>query len=771
MKTNVLGYPRIGAKRELKKVSEKYWKGTATKTELLEMGKQLKLYNWKLMQKAGVDLIPSNDFSFYDQVLDATLTYGCFPARYQTIKEKESKLDLYFAMARGLQNNEFDVTAMEMTKWFDTNYHYLVPEFTANQDFELFSLKPVEEFKEALAHNITTKPVVLSPVTYLLLGKEKEEGFNKIDLLNNLLPVFFELITELVAAGATHVQLDEPCLALNLTDTDRQAVTKLYTQLADKFPDLKIILTSYFDCYGDNLETVLQLPVYALHLDLVRCSLQLDDVLDAANFKNDKILSLGLIDGRNIWKNNFEETLATVKKVEEKIGEENVWLATSCSLLHTPYDLDLEQNEETLPASVKQWLAFAKQKVDELVTLKKLATGDASKDVAAKLLNNKRAHRAKKESSVIHNAAVKARVSFLTENDSMRNAEFSSRQKIQKNQLKLPAYPTTTIGSFPQTKEVRSWRSKLKKKELSLDAYNELIKQEIEETIRFQEKIGLDVLVHGECERNDMVEYFGEKLEGFAISSFGWVQSYGSRAVKPPILFGDVSRPVPMTVNWSAYAQSLSSKVVKGMLTGPVTILQWSFVRNDQPRSETCKQIALAIRDEVVDLENAGLQAIQVDEPAIREGLPLRKEYRDAYLTWAVESFKIATSGVADKTQIHTHMCYSEFNDIIEHITALDADVITIETSRSKMDLLNVFVDYKYPNEIGPGVYDIHSPRVPTLQEIEDLLEKASKLLPTDNIWVNPDCGLKTRDWPETKAALENLVAAAKTMRSKLQTA
>ncbi|WBU88105.1 5-methyltetrahydropteroyltriglutamate--homocysteine S-methyltransferase [Cellulophaga omnivescoria] len=771
MKTNVLGYPRIGAKRELKKVSEKYWKGTATKTELLEMGKQLKLYNWKLMQKAGVDLIPSNDFSFYDQVLDATLTYGCIPARYQTIKEKESKLDLYFAMARGLQNNEFDVTAMEMTKWFDTNYHYLVPEFTANQDFELFSLKPVEEFKEALAHNITTKPVVLSPVTYLLLGKEKEEGFNKIDLLNNLLPVFFELITELVAAGATHVQLDEPCLALNLTDTDRQAVTKLYTQLADKFPDLKIILTSYFDCYGDNLETVLQLPVYALHLDLVRCSLQLDDVFDAANFKNDKILSLGLIDGRNIWKNNFEETLATVKKVEEKIGEENVWLATSCSLLHTPYDLDLEQNEETLPASVKQWLAFAKQKVDELVTLKKLATGNASKDVAAKLLNNKRAHRAKKESSVIHNAAVKARVSFLTENDSLRNAEFSSRQKIQKNQLKLPAYPTTTIGSFPQTKEVRSWRSKLKKKELSLDAYNELIKQEIEETIRFQEKIGLDVLVHGECERNDMVEYFGEKLEGFAISSFGWVQSYGSRAVKPPILFGDVSRPVPMTVNWSAYAQSLSSKVVKGMLTGPVTILQWSFVRNDQPRSETCKQIALAIRDEVVDLENAGLQAIQVDEPAIREGLPLRKEYRDAYLTWAVESFKIATSGVADKTQIHTHMCYSEFNDIIEHITALDADVITIETSRSKMDLLNVLVDYKYPNEIGPGVYDIHSPRVPTLQEIEDLLEKASKLLPTDNIWVNPDCGLKTRDWPETKAALENLVAAAKTMRSKLQTA
>lgn len=771
MKTNVLGYPRIGAKRELKKVSERYWKGAATKTELVEMGKQLKLSNWKLMQQAGVDFIPSNDFSFYDQVLDATLTYGCIPARYQKIKEKESKLDLYFAMARGLQNNEFDVTAMEMTKWFDTNYHYLVPEFTANQKFELFSLKPINEFKEALAHNITTKPVVLSPVTYLLLGKEKEAGFNKIDLLDNLLPVFYQLIEELVAAGAKYIQIDEPCLALDITDKDREAIKKLYTALATKFPSLKIILTSYFDCYGDNLETVLQLPVHALHLDLVRCSLQLDDVLNATNFKSDKILSLGLVDGRNIWKTNFEDTIATLKKVEEKIGKENVWLATSCSLLHSPYDLDLEQNEETLPASVKQWLAFAKQKVDELVTIKKLAIGDTSKEVAAKLLNNNRAHSAKKESSVIHNEAVKARVSLLTTDDSERNAEFLTRQKIQKDQLKLPAYPTTTIGSFPQTKEVRSWRSKLKKKELSLDAYNELIKQEIEETIRFQEKIGLDVLVHGECERNDMVEYFGEKLEGFAISSFGWVQSYGSRAVKPPILFGDVSRPVAMTVKWSAYAESLSSKFVKGMLTGPVTILQWSFVRNDQARATTCKQIALAIRDEVVDLEQAGVQVIQVDEPAIREGLPLRKEYWNTYLNWAVESFKIATSGVKDKTQIHTHMCYSEFNDIIEHITNLDADVITIETSRSKMDLLNVFVDFKYPNEIGPGVYDIHSPRVPTLQEIEELLIKASKLLPVDNIWVNPDCGLKTRDWPETKSALENLVAAAKTMRSKLEKA
>ena len=771
MKTNVLGYPRIGAKRELKKVSERYWKGTATKTELVEMGKQLKLSNWKLMQNAGIDLIPSNDFSFYDQVLDATLTYGCIPARYQKIKEKESQLDLYFAMARGLQNNEFDVTAMEMTKWFDTNYHYLVPEFTANQEFELFSLKPVHEFKEALAHNITTKPVVLSPVTYLLLGKEKEAGFNRIDLLDNLLPVFYKLIEGLVDAGATYIQIDEPCLALDITDKDRESIKKLYSALAYKFPELNIILTSYFDCYGDNLETVLQLPVHALHLDLVRCSLQLDDILNATNFKNDKILSLGIIDGRNIWKTNFEDTIATIKKAEAQIGKDNVWLATSCSLLHSPYDLDLEENEEALPVSVKQWLAFAKQKVEELVTLKKLAARDASKEVLTKLVDNTRALKAKKESSIIHNAAVKARLSLLTAKDSERNAEFLSRQKIQKDQLKLPAYPTTTIGSFPQTKEVRSWRSKFKKKELSLDAYNQLIKQEIEETIRFQEKIGLDVLVHGECERNDMVEYFGEKLEGFAISNFGWVQSYGSRAVKPPILFGDVSRPVPMTVKWSDYAQSLSSKVVKGMLTGPVTILQWSFVRNDQSRSETCKQIALAIRDEVNDLEEVGLQAIQVDEPAIREGLPLRKEHWSAYLFWAVESFKIATSGVADKTQIHTHMCYCEFNDIIQHIANLDADVITIETSRSKMDLLNVFVDFKYPNEIGPGVYDIHSPRVPEVSEIEELLQKASKLLPVDNIWVNPDCGLKTRDWPETKLALENLVQAAKTMRSKLETA
>tara|TARA_R110002049_G_scaffold208648_11_gene379153 strand:- start:51 stop:2369 length:2319 start_codon:yes stop_codon:yes gene_type:complete len=771
MKTNVLGYPRLGANRELKKVCEKYWKGTATKTELIELGKQLKLSNWKLMQDAEIDLIPSNDFSFYDQVLDATLTYGCIPNRYQKIKEKESKLDLYFAMARGLQNNDYDVTAMEMTKWFDTNYHYLVPEFEANQDFQLFSLKPIEEFKEALEHNITTKPVLLGPVTYLLLGKEKEAGFNKIDLLDKLLPVFHELVEQLVKVGVTYIQIDEPCLALDITEKDRQAIQKVYTELAHKFPKLKVILTSYFDCYGDNLETVLQLPVHALHLDLVRCSLQLDDILNTDKFKNNTILSLGLIDGRNIWKNNFEATLNTIQKVEAQIGLDRIWISSSCSLLHSPYDLDLEKNEETLPVAVKQWLSFAKQKLDELATLKELALKNTSEEVAIKRDENKKAHDDKKESSVIHNAAVKARVGLLTTDDSERNSRFLSRQKIQKDQLKLPVYPTTTIGSFPQTKEVRSWRSKFKKKELSLEAYNELIKKEIEDTIHFQEEIGLDVLVHGECERNDMVEYFGEKLEGFAISNFGWVQSYGSRAVKPPILYGDVSRALPMTVNWSAYAQSLSSKVVKGMLTGPVTILQWSFVRNDQPRAETCKQIALAIRDEVKDLERAGLQAIQVDEPAIREGLPLRKEHWEAYLSWAVESFKITTAGVADKTQIHTHMCYCEFNDIIQHIANLDADVITIETSRSKMDLLNGFVNFKYPNEIGPGVYDIHSPRVPTVSEIEELLQKVSKLLPVDNIWVNPDCGLKTRDWPETKLALGNLVEAAKTMRSKLETA
>lgn len=768
MKTNLLGYPRIGAKRELKISSEAYWKNAITKDDYLKSAGVIKKENWLLQQQLGIDLIPSNDFSLYDNMLDMSFTLGCIPKRFKEVKEKIGELDLYFAMARGIQNSGFDVTAMEMTKWFDTNYHYIVPEFYKNQTFELFNLKPIEEYKEALELGIKTKPVLIGPVTYLLLGKEKESGFHRIELLDNILPAYLQLIEQLTQLGAEYIQFDEPCLATNLSAEERKAITITYSKIAQQFPDLKIILTNYFDCYGDNLETVLQLPIHALHLDLVRCHLQLEDILNSKFLNNSLILSLGVVDGRNVWKNDFENSLILLRKVQNALGINRVWVASSCSLLHSPLDLNLETNEHNLQKDVKQWLAFAKQKLEEIVTLKELIGENIKETALIKLEANKIAIHNKKNSTLIHNQAVKSRVEKLIKADSTRQSDFKVRQTEQKKLLNLPLYPTTTIGSFPQTKEVRSWRSKFKKNELSQKEYDNLIQKEIEETIKFQEDIGLDVLVHGEFERNDMVEYFGEKLEGFAFTNYGWVQSYGSRCVKPPIIFGDVSREKPMTVRWSSYAQSLTKKPVKGMLTGPVTILQWSFVRNDQPRSTTCKQIALAIRDEVSDLENAGLKIIQIDEPAIREGLPLRKDQWRNYLDWAIESFKISSCGVDDSTQIHTHMCYSEFNDIIDSVAALDADVITIETSRSEMELLNAFVDFKYPNEIGPGVYDIHSPRVPSIEEIELLLTKASKLLPVEHLWVNPDCGLKTRDWPETKTALINLVNTAKKLRDKI---
>ncbi len=767
MKTNVLGYPRIGSQRELKKASEKYWKGTIAFDSLYETGKSIRKQNWMLQKELGIDLIPSNDFSFYDQVLDMSLTVGCIPERYNALKNNKDQIDLYFAMARGIQRDGYDITAMEMTKWFDTNYHYIVPEFEKHQEFSLFSSKIIDEYQEALGLGIKTKPVIIGPVTYLLIGKEKEEGFHRIALLEKLLPVYIDLLEKLNALDVEYVQFDEPCLALNLTQQERDVISHSYREIAERFPNIKVILTNYFDCYGDNLTTVLSLPVDTLHLDLVRCPSQLDDILNSDNFNKNMTLSLGVVDGRNVWKNDFESTVKTIEKAMAVPGEEKIWIASSCSLLHCPYDLELETDEKSLPPEVRQWLAFAKQKVEEISTLKSIATGNTSADIIQKLETNRTANQIRKASRHIHNPEVKSRISQLTATDSKRASGFATRKARQKEKLNLPQYPTTTIGSFPQTREVRSWRSQLKKKKITEAEYDDLIKKETEETIRFQEDIGLDVLVHGEFERNDMVEYFGEKLEGFAFTNFGWVQSYGSRCVKPPIIFGDVSRKDPMTLKWSSYAQSLTTKPVKGMLTGPVTILQWSFVRNDQPRSITCKQIALAIRDEVNDLEKAGIDVIQIDEPAIREGLPLRREYWKDYLDWAVESFRISSSGVKDTTQIHTHMCYSEFNDIITSIAELDADVITIETSRSEMELLNAFVEFKYPNEIGPGVYDIHSPRVPTEDEMVKLLIKASELIPIDNLWVNPDCGLKTRDWPETRSALTNLVNTAKKMRAK----
>ena len=769
MKTNNLGYPRIGSNRELKKASELYWAGKISAEELIDAGKEIRLNNWKLQAEAGVDLIPSNDFSFYDQVLDLTLALGAIPERYHEFAKTNSSIDLYFAMARGAQKNGQDVVAMEMTKWFDTNYHYIVPEFTKNQKFELFSEKIINEFKEAKDLGIATKPVLIGPISYLLLGKEKEEGFHRIDLIDKLLPVYFEIFEKLQAENVEYIQLDEPFLALNLTDKERNTFTDVYNEINIRFPKIKIILANYFDCFGENLETALALPVDTFHLDLVRCPLQLNDILESGKLNATVNLSLGVVDGRNIWKNDFKKSLELIKKATDALGENRILVAPSCSLIHSPCDLDLETNDVTLTPEIKQWLAFAKQKINEIVLLKQFASNEISIESSEDFKQNTIANENRKTSKLIHNNEVKSRVANITVSDDKRKNTFATRRKSQIEALNLPLFPTTTIGSFPQTAEVRSWRAKFKKGELTVEQYNDLIEKETEATIRFQEETGIDVLVHGEFERNDMVEYFGEQLAGFTFTKNGWVQSYGSRCVKPPVIYGDVSRPNPMTVKWSKYAQSLTPKWVKGMLTGPVTILQWSFVRNDQPRSETCTQIALAIRDEVVDLEKAGIKIIQIDEPAIREGLPLRKEEWANYLNWAVKAFRISASGVNDDTQIHTHMCYSEFNDIIQNIADMDADVITIECSRSQMELLDAFANFKYPNEIGPGVYDIHSPRVPSSQEMVKLLEKASAVIPIDQLWVNPDCGLKTRHWDETKKALIEMVAAAQEMRAAVE--
>ncbi|GGH04838.1 5-methyltetrahydropteroyltriglutamate--homocysteine S-methyltransferase [Mucilaginibacter phyllosphaerae] len=769
MLTQNLGYPRIGSQRELKKVCEGYWAGKTGHKNVLTVGKTIRHDNWQMQKDVGIDLIPSNDFSYYDHVLDHSLMFGAIPKRYNEVmlKQGNEELDLYFAMARGYQKNGLDVVAMEMTKWFDTNYHYIVPEFYKNQQFKVFSTKITNEFYEAKQLGIITKPVLIGPVTYLLLGKEKEAGFEKIDLLKNLLPVYTEILSKLQDLGAEWIQFDEPFLALDLNEKEQQAYRDAYKQLRKDFPRLKFVLTTYFEKLGSNAELAASLPIDALHIDLVRAPQQLNEVLDLLPAKT--ILSLGLVDGRNVWKNDFDASLAMIKKATEKLGHERVWIAPSCSLIHSPVDLKNEHNTEVLTPQIKQWLAFARQKVNEIALLKSLSANDAGVGTRYKLAENQHDHASRKTSALIHNVIVKQRVKAITESDSKRSATFASRKQKQQQLLNLPLFATTTIGSFPQTAEVRSWRAQLKKGAITQEQYNTCIAEETQKAVKWQEEIDLDVLVHGEFERNDMVEYFGEQLQGFTFTQNGWVQSYGSRCVKPPIIYGDVSRPTAITVKWSAYAQSLTDKWMKGMLTGPVTILQWSFVRNDQPRSETCTQIALAIRDEVCDLEQAGIKIIQIDEPAIREGLPLRKADHTAYLDWAVKAFRISASGVQDDTQIHTHMCYSEFNDIIQNIAAMDADVITIETSRSQMELLDVFADFKYPNEIGPGVYDIHSPRVPNKDEMTHLLKKARAVIPDKQLWVNPDCGLKTRGWDETKKALIEMVAAAKEMRATVE--
>jgi 5-methyltetrahydropteroyltriglutamate--homocysteine methyltransferase len=745
-----LGFPPLGAARELKRATEGYWSGKVTRDQLLRTGADLRRRHWQLQKDLGIDRIPANDFSFYDRMLDTSAMVGAVPPRYGW-NGKWMDADTYFAMARGSQGKGRDVVAMEMTKWFDANYHYIVPELERGQRFRLASAKPANEYREARAAGIDATTVLIGPLTFLLLAKTRGAAFDRLSLLDALLPVYGDVLDSLAAAGATWVQLDEPCLTLDRSDAERAAYRRAYKALAARAGKLKLLVATYFAGLGDNLDTALALPVQGLHVDLVRAPEQLEPLL-AKWPKGGRVLSAGVIDGRNVWRADLTKQSALVSRAAAKVGKDQLWVAPSCSLLHTPLDLDLETK---LDDELKSWLAFAKQKLQEVVAL---AKGDRAAVEASG-----RAAKSRRTSKRINNPAVQRRAAAVTEKDRKRGERFAVRRK---SQIDLPSYPTTTIGSFPQTTEVRAARRKLNDNQLSEADYDRFMEEQISKTIRVQEEIGLDVLVHGEFERNDMVEYFGEQLAGFAFTEHGWVQSYGTRYVKPPIIFGDVSRPSPMTVRWSRYAQSLTKQPVKGMLTGPVTILQWSFVRDDQPRAETAKQIALAIRDEVVDLEAAGIRVIQIDEPALREGLPLRRADWSDYLTWAVDAFRLSTAGVRGGTQIHTHMCYSEFNDVLRVIERMDADVISIESARSGSELLQGFEQYKYPNEIGPGVYDIHSPRVPSTTEITGALKTMRRVLDDGQIWVNPDCGLKTRGWEETLAALRNMVAAAKEMRN-----
>lgn len=763
-----LGFPRIGRHRELKFALEAYWSGKIPESELIETARKLRAENWSLQRDSGITRIPSNDFSFYDHVLDTAVMVGAIPSGYGW-KGGDVSLSTYFAMARGSQgdghadcghtHHGHGVPALEMTKWFDTNYHYMVPEVAEDQDFTLTSQKPVDHFLEARALGIHTRPVILGPVTFLKLAKARSATFKPLGLLSKLLPVYVELLRRLSAAGADWVQIDEPIAVLDLTEGERHAFSVAYKALTEAVPDLKIMLTTYFGGLADNLAAITDLPVAGLHVDLTRAPGQLDDVVKAV--RRDQVLSLGIIDGRNIWRADLASIINRLQPVAAARGVEGVEVAASCSLLHVPIDLELET---ALDADLKSWLAFATQKLVELATLGRgLAEGKAAVSVEVDAAS--RAIAARASSPKVTDPLVRGRLAGVDAAMKQRKSAFVQRRSVQAETIKLPLFPTTTIGSFPQTPEVRKARSAHAKGTLSYVDYEAFLRKETEATIRWQEEIGLDVLVHGEFERNDMVQYFGEQLLGFAFTQHAWVQSYGSRYVRPPIIFGDVSRPNPMTVRWWEYSQSLTQKPVKGMLTGPVTILNWSFVRDDIARSETCRQIALAIRDEVVDLEKAGARMIQIDEAALREGLPLRHKDKQAYLDWAVESFRLCSSGVADGTQVHTHMCYSEFNDIIIAIAAMDADVISIETSRSKMELLDAFRNFKYPNEIGPGVYDIHSPRIPDVSEMTDLLSLARRRLQDGQLWVNPDCGLKTRKWEEVKPALVNMVEAARSLR------
>ena len=748
-----LGFPRIGKHRELKRALESCWAGKSDAAALLGVARTLRAEHWRLQRELGIQHVPSNDFSLYDQVLDAAQLVGAVPPRYTALEV--DPLRAYFAMARGLQGDGVDVAAMEMTKWFDTNYHYIVPELFPGMTFRRGSDKPVAEVREAAALGVRTRPVLVGPVSFLLLGKL--HGASPVTLLDRLLPVYEEVLEALGREGAEWVQIDEPCLVTDLPQDARSAFRAAYERLSRVTGAPRILVATYFGGLGANLELATSLPVAGLHVDLVRGPEQLDGVCRALPV--DRFLSAGVVDGRNVWRADLDAALGTLRRIADARGAEKLMVAPSCSLLHCPVD---RSTETELDAELASWLAFATDKLQEVSALARVLDGAAP---GSDVFDRSRAClQSRGASRRVHDPAVAARLAAVTPEMNHRQRPYAERRERQKA-LGLPLLPTTTIGSFPQTPEVRAARADHKAGKRDDASYEAFLREETERAVRRQEALGIDVLVHGEFERNDMVEYFGERLSGFAFTRNGWVQSYGSRCVKPPIIFGDVSRPQAMTVAWSRYAQSLTKRPMKGMLTGPVTILQWSFVRVDQPRATTCRQIALAIRDEVADLEAAGLRVVQIDEPAIREGLPLRRGDWDAYLAWAVEAFRIASSSVRDETQIHTHMCYSEFNDVIDAIAAMDADVVSIETSRSRMELLDAFATFRYPNEVGPGVYDIHSPRVPSVDEIVELLTRASRVLPVDRIWVNPDCGLKTRGWAEVEPALANMVEAARRVR------
>ncbi|TLD25565.1 hypothetical protein PspLS_06000 [Pyricularia sp. CBS 133598] len=758
----ILGFPRMGVNRDLKKATEAYWGGKISQDDLLAEAKRLRLAHWQIQKDAGVDIIPSNDFALYDQVLSHIQDFGAVPERYSS--SKLNPVDEYFAMGRGHQKDGVDVPSLEMVKWFDSNYHYVKPTLQDNQTFKLTANpKAVNEFSEAKAAGINTRPVLVGPVSFLHLAKaDRGQSVDPIDLLDKLVPVYEELLAKLKAAGAETVQIDEPVLVFDLPAKVKAAFKPTYEKFAslgDKIPQL--VFATYFGDIVHNLDLIPK-DVYAVHVDLVRNPEQLEAVIGALGPKT--ILSAGIVDGRNIWKTNFKKAIETVESAIQKLGKERVIVATSSSLLHTPHTL---ASEKKLDPEIADWFSFASEKAVEVAIIAKAVTeGPAS--VREQLEANAKSMNARATSSRTNDPKVKERQSKIVESDYNRKSEFPARISQQQAKLNLPLFPTTTIGSFPQTQTIRAQRAKLTKKEIDAEQYAKFIEEEIENNVKIQEELGLDVFVHGEPERNDMVQFFGERLDGYAFTTHAWVQSYGSRCVRPPIIVGDISRPAPMTVKESKYAVSISKKPMKGMLTGPVTCLRWSFPRDDVHQSVQAEQLALALRDEVVDLEKAGVDVIQVDEPALREGLPLRSgKERDAYLQWAVKAFKLSTCGVEDSTQIHSHFCYSEFQDFFHAIAALDADVLSIENSKSDAKLLKVFVDSAYPRHIGPGVYDIHSPRVPSEQEIKDRIEEMLQYLKPEQLWIDPDCGLKTRQWKETKEALVNMVNAAKYFRAK----